>query len=231
MFIDSEKLVCLSFPGFGQVVILLKDVTAKDSNSIVPMSLCPGATTASPNLELQEQQLCRHSPRDCGETASTKTETQCCLSTALTLTFVPHRQLCCLCPLQGHGAPSAPDTTAPREAQGGEHSNSQGSWMQQMLQLRASSSRSSWLPHVTWPGFGQVPRQRCHEKALSLLVTQCHTILGNCPMNFTNSVLAVCVDRGSSGFQQQQNHPFLPSTAGREDFYLKKPSVLHFSEH
>lgn len=68
------------------------------------------------------------------------------------------------------------------------------------------------------------------RKLFSMVVTQCHTLPGNCPTNF-NSVLAVCVDRGSSGFQQQQNHPFLPTTAGREEFYLKKPSVLHFSEH
>lgn len=78
-----------------------------------------------------------------------------------------HRQPCFLCPLQRHGGiPSAPDTPTPTEAQGREHSISQGSWMQRMPQLRASSRRSSWLPHITWPGFGQVPRQHCHEKAL-----------------------------------------------------------------
>lgn len=99
MFVDFEKLLCLSFPGFGQVLILLRHMAAKDSNSIVLTSLCPSAMSASPISELQEQQLCRHRPRDCGETASTKTQTQRCLLTALIQTFVPHRQPCCLCPL------------------------------------------------------------------------------------------------------------------------------------
>lgn len=166
MFVDFEELLCLSFPGFGQVLILLRHMAAKDSNSIVLTSLCPSAMSASPISELQEQQLCRHRPRDCGETASTKTQTQRCLPTALIQTFVPHRQPCCLCPL-----PRTWCSLCSRHhgSQGGTRRRAQhltGSWMQRMSQLRASSSRSSWLPRVTWPGFGQVPRQHCHEKAL-----------------------------------------------------------------
>lgn len=231
MFIDSEKLVCLSFPGFGQVTILLKDVTARDSNGIVLMSLCPSATTASPILEPQEQQLCRHSPGDSGETASTKTQTQCCLSTALTQTFVPH----------GSPAPSAPseDRVFPLP---------QAPWLPGRHKAKSTASHRaaacskccSWEQEAveaagcpTLPGqdLARYQDNVVMKNLFSMLVTQCHTLLGKCPVNFTNSVPAVCVDRGSSGFQQQQNHPFLPTAAGREEFYLKKPSVPHFPEH
>ena len=47
MVVNSEKLLRLSFPGFGHVMILLIDVTAKDSNSIGLTSLRPKQHSAA----------------------------------------------------------------------------------------------------------------------------------------------------------------------------------------
>lgn len=116
-----------------------------------------GATGAAA-LQAPSQGLwgdCQHQNTDTALPSHSINSDLCAPQAALLPLSLP-RTWCSLCS-RHHGS------------QGGTRRRAQrltGSWMQRMSQLRASSSRSSWLPRVTWPGFGQVPRQHCHEKAL-----------------------------------------------------------------
>lgn len=145
MVINPKELVRLSFPSFGHVVVLLIDVTAKDSNSIGLMSLqpkghsvddfhlpnfrAPGAATLTGTVPGKEARLL---PAPWRRLAW---QTQCCHFTASTQIWprlwaalpsqpAPRWTRCSLCP--GHHS----------SRRGTRSASDRGAGMQQMPQSK-----------------------------------------------------------------------------------------------
>ena len=158
MVINPEKLLCLCFPSFGHIMILLIDVAAKDSNNAGLTSLFPSSTlrlnSAAPISEPREQQPCGRSPREgSGVAASTPArQPRRCLSTALALSRHRPRAALPSQPAQdGHSALSG-------EAGGRGHSISRRSWDAAKVTEQATGEAADSAPQVTQPGLGWVPR-------------------------------------------------------------------------
>lgn len=169
MVINPEKLLRLSFPSFGHVMILLIDVAAKDKNSIGLTSLWPewhfaadfclpdfratGAAALWAQPHGENRGCCQH--RDIGQHGIPSAA-----SPQHYLRPGPHcGQPCHLSQLQGgHGALSTSDITAPREAQVREHSISWRSRDAANVTEQATGEAVDSAPRVTQPGLGWVPR-------------------------------------------------------------------------